>query len=228
MKQSVLALAVATIVGAAPAVAADVVPPHEVFTSVRSMGLHPLSQPALRGEVYVLRATDRYGAPVRVVVEARTGQVISVGPVARAPDHYYEPVPRPPAAIPGPRQWSYEPRAVPAEPRYAPPRPAPRFEPGDRLEDDEVGSLPPPRNPPRVATAPRSSETAARSSSASAAAMPAKPPLPRPRPAATLAASGQPAGEVTGSIVQPPVKPVAPAPTEAGPDPAMPPMQGFD
>lgn len=223
------------------ALAADVVPPYEVFTIVRSMGLSPLGQPALRGGVYVLRAGNRYGEQVRVVVDARAGQVVSVEPFARGPDQYLGPVRRPPAEIPNPRTGTYEqgPRIIPADPRYVPrggPRPPPpaSFELDDELDEEDVGALPPRRDPPRVITAPRfpdlptaSTRSAAVAPNGGRTAMPAKPPLPRPRPASTLASGQPPAGDVTGSVAAQPSKSAMPPP-ETRPDPATPPMQGFE
>lgn len=228
VKQSILVLAVAAIlgcagIGSAPAqtLAADVVPPYEVFTIVRSMGLNPVNRPSLRGHVYVLRASNRYGEHVRVVVDARAGRVVSVNPIARGPDVYYEPVRRPPADIPSGR------RVIPADPRYLPPRaaPPPRYELDDELDEEDVGSLPPPRSPPRVISAPRFPDVPSASSARSAVVMPAKPPLPRPRPTATLA-SERLGNDVTGSVAAQPAKPAEPqAETK---DSATPPMQGFE
>lgn len=235
MNRSIFALVVAVMFGGigsatTQTLAADVVPPYEVFTIVRSMGLSPLGQPSLRGRVYVLRAGNSYGEQVRVVVDARAGQVVSVEPLAARPDPYFEPGRRPPAGIPGPRTGTYEqgPRVIPADPRYVPrgePRPAPppRFEPDELDEEDDVGAVPPPRNPPRAITMPRFPDVP---SARSAGVMPAKPPLPRSRPAATVA-SGESARGVTGSIPTPPAKPAAPK-AEQKPDAATPPMQGFE
>ena len=84
-----------------------VLPPHEVLTSVRSMGLEALTRPVLRGRVYVLRARDAGQLEKRVVVDARTGAVVQVRDVADMAPAYspydrrfggYVP-PRPPAAI---------------------------------------------------------------------------------------------------------------------------------
>jgi hypothetical protein len=56
----------------------DAVLPSDVMSSVRSTGLRPVSRPVLRGRRYVLHAIDTDGVPVRVVVNARTGQVMNV------------------------------------------------------------------------------------------------------------------------------------------------------
>jgi hypothetical protein len=59
-------------------------PPYEVFTMLRSAGLDPVGPPARRGPNYVLRAFDRSDREVRVVVDARSGDILSVRPVALA------------------------------------------------------------------------------------------------------------------------------------------------
>ena len=58
--------------------AADILPPYEVSTIVRSMGFNPLDRPCWRHGRYVMAATDRSGREVRVVVDASSGQVIRV------------------------------------------------------------------------------------------------------------------------------------------------------
>jgi hypothetical protein len=82
-------------------------PPHEVLTSVRSLGLDPVSRPQLRGRVYVLRAFDASQFEKRVMVDARSGEVLAVRDVVNVPPTYtpynprygrYEP-PRPPGMI---------------------------------------------------------------------------------------------------------------------------------
>jgi hypothetical protein len=84
-----------------------VVPPQDVIASVRSKGLDPSSKPVLRGRVYVLRAFDSTQFEKRVVVDARSGKVLSVHDALDRTKAYtpydtrfggYTP-PRPPAAI---------------------------------------------------------------------------------------------------------------------------------
>jgi hypothetical protein len=59
-------------------------PPYEIMTILRSTGLKPLGPPARRGPTYVLRAIDRGDREVRVVVNARSGNILSVTPVEMA------------------------------------------------------------------------------------------------------------------------------------------------
>ena len=116
MKQRWLLIAAAAgFLGAPPAnaqmLAADVLPPYEVVTIVRSMGLNPLDRPRWRNGRYVMAATDRSGREVRVVVDASSGQVIRVVPMDVG---YYD----------GPRGYGVRPD--PYDPRYAAPPPPPR------------------------------------------------------------------------------------------------------
>ncbi len=96
-------LSVASPVLAQTAHSAGRVPPEDVLSSIRSMGLHPATRPLLRGRVYALRAFDLSHAEKRVLVDARTGEVLSVRAVADA----------------GPAEAPYNPRYG----RYEPPRP---------------------------------------------------------------------------------------------------------
>jgi hypothetical protein len=67
-----------------PASAQAVLPPSEITTSVRSMGLQPITAPVLRGARYVLRAIDRRGTKVTVAADAVNGRVLFVRPVGYA------------------------------------------------------------------------------------------------------------------------------------------------
>src|SRR5262245_1066999 len=49
---------------------AELMPPMEAMTVVRSMGLSPVGKPVSAGGTYVVRAVDRRGDLVRVVVDA--------------------------------------------------------------------------------------------------------------------------------------------------------------
>jgi hypothetical protein len=78
-----LALAAATsALAAIPASAQQaLLPPHEIATSVRSLGLEPISRPERRGaRRYVLRAIDRRGAEVVVIANGVNGRIIAVRP----------------------------------------------------------------------------------------------------------------------------------------------------
>jgi len=101
-----LVLTVASPVLAQTAHPAGRVPPEDVLSSIRSLGLEPATRPLLRGRVYALRAFDTAHAEKRVLVDARSGEVLSVRAVADA----------------GPAEAPYNPRYG----RYEPPRPPAR------------------------------------------------------------------------------------------------------
>jgi hypothetical protein len=140
--------------------AGAVLPPYEIVTSVRSAGLDPSTRPVLRGRVYVLRAYDATQFEKRVVVDARSGEVLSVRDafVAAAPGYtpydprygHYEP-PRPPGAVA---------RAVPpdAEPILDEPlfpraqRAAPGREPADQKASASANAQPAPKARPAAST----------------------------------------------------------------------------
>ena len=62
----------------AQATPAGAMPPSEIVLIVRSAGLLPTSEPALTGSTYVVRAVDPYGTPIRVIIDARYGYILSV------------------------------------------------------------------------------------------------------------------------------------------------------
>ena len=105
-----------------------VLPPYEIATIIRSAGLDPLVRPLRRGAYYVLHAIGRDGREMRVVVRARSGEIVSVTPVMaaaapRTPPRAmtrgpYEPVP-PGNVPPGPTDL-YE--TEPPEPYEGEPR----------------------------------------------------------------------------------------------------------
>jgi hypothetical protein len=79
---------------AAPALAQSVprpvmpvgpMPPEGVFQMVRQMGLEPVGRPVRNGPVYVQRAADYYGRPLRIMVDASRGQVVSVEAIGGRP-----------------------------------------------------------------------------------------------------------------------------------------------
>jgi hypothetical protein len=54
------------------------VDPGQVLARVQSLGLRPVSEPRLRGPVWVVRAVGREGTLVRVLVDAGTGRVVNM------------------------------------------------------------------------------------------------------------------------------------------------------
>jgi hypothetical protein len=60
-------------------------PPASVSEMVRAMGLEPVGAPVRSGPVYLQRAADYYGKPLRVLIDAHRAQVVSVEPVGGPP-----------------------------------------------------------------------------------------------------------------------------------------------
>src|SRR5262249_44221819 len=146
--------------------------PSEVLMIVRTSGLRPLTQPAVRGSNYVLLASDNMGGQLRVMVNGNNGRIMNAAP-AYDSRFAYHPV-RPRGLIPGAPQH----HAAAPSPSYVAP-------PSDLKE---------PSSPPaRVARAAPGSQTPPATSGSSGLASapditgavpsrPARTPLPRPRP----------------------------------------------
>jgi hypothetical protein len=198
----------------------------EIRASLRAHGLRPISQPVLSGRYVVIRAIDRYGEPMRVLMSARYGDVIEVTPlpparVARA----WEPRPfRPYVVYPARRYEALEPRTgavrpdlkdMPAGPPAAAhdgyaavPNPPPRS------AALTLGRTPTPRPRPAAAGA-----TAAVTPAPAATESKPAPAAAAPKPATTAAKQSPPAAaaapaapEVTGSIPPKPAGQAFPAP----------------
>jgi hypothetical protein len=101
-----------------PRAYAPAVSPHELHATLRAHGLRPITQPVLSGYYLVVRAVDGYGDVVRVLVNARYGNIVSIAPL-------------PPAPVLGERSYrSYEPyRPYQPYPRYGAVRPDLKTEP---------------------------------------------------------------------------------------------------
>ena len=211
-------------------------PAGEVAAIVRSAGFVPLSPAMRRGNSYVLRASAPDGREMRVIVGARSGEIVSALPVVAAapvgerlgpyermdgpppPQGYIRPAPpiiyendrpmaRPMAPIPnGTPRTAHT--AVPETREYLPP-------PIMREERGEHGLLPPPpdRSPSRTGAMPPPAERPVAKPAPVKRA--AATPLPKPRPAIEANASPE------ESAATPPVAaaPAAPAPAPAAPAP---------
>ena len=150
---------------------AGAMPPSQIVRIVRSAGLLPTSEPALTGSTYVVRAVDPYGTPMRVIIDARYGYILSVHRMAAT-----EPPPHPPYTALGMRDRPYRtdytrddlngpvpPRAIPLRAPTAaaplhPPLPKPR------AAAETAKPVPPPeraRAPESAPAGPASSPTAA-------------------------------------------------------------------
>jgi hypothetical protein len=211
-------------------------PAPEIAAIVRSAGFEPLSPAMRRGDSYVLRAAGRDGREMRLVISARSGEIVSATPVAAAGPGGerlgpYERMDAPPGYVPPPiiherdtpmrRPLANVPRSpdglVPETDEPMPPAGAAPNIP--REERGEHGLLPPPpeRFPPRAAPAPAQPQK------------PAARPTPVKRASATPLPKPRPAGSETSATPeeqpqQPPTPAAAPAPTPppAAPAPAAP------
>jgi hypothetical protein len=191
--------------------AGAVLPPYEVLTSVRSMGLDPVGRPALRGRVYVLRAFDATQFEKRVVVDARSGEVLSVRDAIHTSPAYtpydpryghYEP-PRPPAAIargeppdveplldeplfPRSARVAPGPRSAAVNPRA--PLPKLRSPTAATVKDTKDAAAPSPQSPTSTATPAAATSTAPTS------------PTPLPSADALAAASSSPGKSIPAPV----------------------------
>ena len=113
----------------------EMMPPHEVRTIVRSTGLTPAGPPVRRGDLYIQPALDPYGRPMRVVVDADAGAVVSIrpAPALGAGPHPSGPYPRY-GALP-PREFDDDDDVLP------PPRPIPTW-PAGRFSGAPVKTTP--------------------------------------------------------------------------------------
>jgi hypothetical protein len=146
---------------ARPMFSGESLAPSEATGIVRSMGFIPSTPPARNGLTYVVRAAGPRGRPVRVVIDARSGHVLSARPIAALGAPY--PVPlgripwlgpqlRPPAAIgrsdaysppPVPRARTAPDAAKPSQQSAAGPEPPP----AKPSQQSAAGPEPPPANP---------------------------------------------------------------------------------
>jgi hypothetical protein len=148
---------------------ADAMPPYEIVTAVRSMGLNPLGRPARQGPYYVLRAIDMRGVEMRVIADSQFGDILSIQPV-RQPASYNAPrydggpriiqVPQgfnraAPGGIeedsdePVPQTYNRRPRSYERAPSPPPPERLPQGY-------DRRATAPPPPPPPRAVLVPPS------------------------------------------------------------------------
>ena len=161
-----------------------VLAPFEVVTILRSTDLQPVGRPVRRGAHYAVTAIDERGDDVRVLVDARSGEIVSVRPLRRYVERSY-----PPETVyvePGPLFGG--PRIIYEEPRgYYPPEALPergRSATGPRVirAPSSTGALP--RDGDRRTESPSVRTQTARLSG--------PPPMPRPRPEEVSARPSEP------------------------------------
>lgn len=194
----------------APGYGSSPVSPYRIHATLRANHLRGIGRPGWLGRYIAVRAVDDDGAVVRVLLDPRYGDVVSVEPLARA-------------AVAGYRPYGAQPYRPYGAGPYRPYGDEPRY---GALPPD-VRSAPP---PPRAANPP---------ASRSAALTPPRTPLPRPRPAGSADTAtatvvpGPVARPRTAPAPEPMARPSAeqPAPA-AAPSPApadsFPPVPSFD
>jgi hypothetical protein len=155
----------------AQAIPSGMLPPRQIVLVARSAGLLPTSEPALSGATYVVRAVDLRGTPMRVIIDARYGYILSVHRIAAA-----EP-PHPAYGAIGMRERPYNddtdallpPRAVPirpppisAAPPLHPPLPKPRaaMAPGESAKPPPQAAADPPSTAASPAPPPAANQAA--------------------------------------------------------------------
>jgi hypothetical protein len=163
-------------------------PPLEVYTVLRESGFLPLGIPRQRGLVYTIAVIDRGGDDGRLVIDARTGQIIRFMPAYRKGDNLNEdlaatngpvgplpPVsrlrgpPRPPAPVP---------HVASRTPSVPVPKPPPR--PGEAKALAAQPAPEPAQQSAAVQAKPADAQTAAQA--AAPAVVEAKPDTPQIQP----------------------------------------------
>jgi hypothetical protein len=174
-----------------------------IEATLRGHGMRPVTRPVHSWPYIVVRATDPSGHLVRVLLNARYGNIVEVIPLPSAPVLAERSYP-PPGAYP-----------YPSAERRGGVRPDLKAEP-DPVGPGVVYGSPPPYGDPQAHGAPGPHDSRA-------SVTPSRTPMPRPRPAQPTATAKVEAPASTGSIATPPAAPQtesAPAAPAAAPAPA--------
>lgn len=181
-----------------------VIPEPEIVSILRSLGFTPIGRPRLQGRLWIVRALDEDETPMRVVLDASSGEVvdaIAIAPGAPQSARRYGMVP---GELDDPEYRDY-----PPAPRAYPRQPGLRgiYRDRDVFYDDYLP-------PPPATVGPRSSIDGVRGGQARrepAQEKRAAVPTPRPKPSEIATAGKDPV--VTGSVPAtgqplPPVNPL--------------------
>jgi hypothetical protein len=162
------------------------VPPEELNAVLRENRFSPLGIPKLRGFVYVIPVVDRTGEDGRLVIDARSGQILRFMPAYRMGDNRNDDVmgsygpagPLPPigAARGAPRPPGLVPHVASRTPLVPVPKPPPR-RPNDVKPLAEKPVAPPPQQSAAVAPKPADAQPAPQASA---------PPVVEAKPAAQI------------------------------------------
>ena len=179
------------------------------------MGLNPVGPPARSGHFYIQRVADYYGRPLRVIVDATRGQVVSVEPLGA------------PGSITGGPYAANGPYAGPGGPYGR--RPYPPY--GMSPDEDEFDGPParraalgqPQMEPYHPGTPMQPPRAAVKPAAKSAAITPGRTPVPRKRPVAAPQETAGTIEPLAKPAEAPQVKPAEPMPEPAA-TPAIPPV----
>ena len=200
-----------------PKLAGELLSPREVVGIVRASGYLPTKAPVREDLVYGVRAVDSLGRPVRLVVDARSGDILAAQPVAApgAPDRH--------RAQPGGRYRAVRPAGYEAPSRGGDLRPPARIGRSD--------AAPPPGTPPAAPEEAKPAQTSAaappgRSANPNARSVGPTAPVadPDPRPTGSAAPTFPPAQTlelVRASAAAPPgpnIRSIGPTGPVANPD----------
>jgi len=166
-------------------------PPREIVAIVRGAGLVPITAPIRDGSTFALRAIDRYGTPVRVVVDARFGDIVSVRRIVMA-NPMRPPGVRPPDLL-GPLPSDVDddgermapPRVIPGVPPK-PPADGSAVESPSKPAAEGSAAVVPSKPPPKRKPVPNAENAAAKADQV---------PLPSPPPGNMPAADSKNEGE---------------------------------
>jgi hypothetical protein len=167
-------------------------PPEEVYTVLRENRFSPLGIPRQRGFVYVISAIDRTGEEGRVVIDARSGQIIRYVPAHRRSDNFEGDMPRTYGPVSSMREPPRPPGSIPHVASRAPLVPLPKPPPA-RADDvkplAEKPVAPPPQQSATVVPKPADAQPAPQASA---------PPVIEAKPAAPQIAPTQEMPKVQG------------------------------
>ncbi|OIQ64792.1 hypothetical protein GALL_536550 [mine drainage metagenome] len=177
----------------APGHGPSLLPPHEVYTVVRESGFSPLGIPHQRGMFYVISVIDRRGDDGRLVIDARTGELVRFVPAYRMGDNSNEDAAPPTYAPAGPLPLASNPRGGPPRPPASIPMVASRTPPAVPMPKAS-----PQRAPTAVAEPAQQSAAVQMKPADMPATPPAAPPVVEARPAPPQIQPTQPMPEVQG------------------------------
>jgi len=185
-------------------------PPEQVVTVLRSSGFSPLGRVTQRGWIYTVAALDRNGEDGRLIIDARTGQIMRFIP-AQAVDERMMAVYGPPGPPPAADVRYETRRGALLDLRHAPRPPVSVPKTAKRSGPKAASRVASPA-PAGTATSPQAATPAQQ------AAVPSAQPAAAPKPAAQKTADNKAAASTVGSASTPQPSTLKLWPTQAMPD----------